>query len=95
MGEWPIVGGVGADNQLEPSLAAAAKEGVVEGVAPGSAAHEWLGGLDAKLVDRRVDSDTHNLHTAVGQVCPTCRHVIETGQPVRKMVSGAYKHDAC
>jgi hypothetical protein len=86
---------MGADKHLEPERAAAAKDGVVEGVTPGSVAHEWLGGLGAKLVDRRVDNDTHNLHTAVGQVCPTCRHLIEAGQPVRKTVSGAYKHDAC
>jgi hypothetical protein len=79
---------MGEGNHLEPQEFAAAKDGVVEGVTPGLAAHEWLGGLDAKLVDRGVDKDTHNLHTAVGQVCPACRHAIEAGQPVRKMVSG-------
>jgi hypothetical protein len=42
-----------------------------------------------------IDKDTHSLHKAVGQMCATCGHVIEAGQPVRLMVSGSYKHDAC
>jgi hypothetical protein len=86
---------MGANKHTEPQPAAAAKDGVVEGGTRVLTAHEWLGGLDAKLVDGRVDRDTHNLHTAVGRVCPTCRHVIGAGQPVRKTVSGTYKHDAC
>ncbi|MBO0732138.1 MAG: hypothetical protein J2P57_22950 [Acidimicrobiaceae bacterium] len=57
--------------------------------------HDWLGGVTDKLVDKTVDPDSHNLHLAVGHVCPTCGKLIEPNQSVRRMVSGAYKHDAC
>lgn len=71
----------------------AAKDG---GVAPSRGyAHDWLGGLDGKLIDETVDEDSHNLHLLVGNLCPTCGRVIESGQPARRMMSGKYKHDSC
>jgi hypothetical protein len=51
---------------------------------------EW-----AKLVDRLVDPDTHNLHAGVGERCMICDLRITRGQPVRRTVSGGYVHDVC
>lgn len=81
----PILHGVGND---DPHVTIA-KQGIVAGVS------DWLGGLDAERVDATVDQETNNLHAPAGQVCPACGRPIRVGEPVRRQVSGAYKHDTC
>jgi hypothetical protein len=80
----------------DPPGAAKGVTGGTSSVSGHVEAQSWLGGLDdTKLVDGAIDKETNNLHAAVGQACPQCGHVITQDQIVRRMVSGAYKHDSC
>jgi hypothetical protein len=93
--DFAIVVGVGK-RAPNPPGAANGVTGGESSVAGGIQARDWLGGLaDTKLVDGAVDKDTNNLHAGVGRTCPQCGHVILRDQIVRRMVSGAYKHDSC
>lgn len=44
---------------------------------------------------RTSDVGLNDLQTGVGEICPRCGREIVAGQPTRKMLTGAYQHDAC
>lgn len=54
-----------------------------------------LHGADEVVQDPFADVEGNELHAGVGTTCPRCGRVIKPGEPVQRMVSGAYEHQAC
>lgn len=54
-----------------------------------------LTGSGELFEDPLADVDGNELHAGVGTVCARCDAVIRSGEPVQRMVSGAYEHQSC